>query len=244
MELVEELIARGVPKVEAFKEVSKERGIPWSTLATWYYGKSRPVFKKELKPSPELAYLIGVYLSDGNVYFDGKGHYDFRLKVKDLDFAQETKRCLEAIGLGASVLKWNDFFWLRCTSKGLYKLLRSIAEKGTKGDAGIREIYWEKLEEYVEVDEETIRSFLRGLFDGDGSSNRLFNTHLPLLLYAKDLLGRLGVRTGKVRLVSRKGTVNFIEGRLIAKKKNCYSLRVNKKDFLAKVGFSIRRKAA
>ena len=107
-----------------------------------------------------------------------------------------------------------------------------MREERLRGNAGIRGIRWEKLREYVEISEETMRSFLRGLFDGDGSSNRLFNTHLPLLLYAKDLLEKLGVRTGKVRLVSRKGTVNFIEGRPIVKKK----------DFLAKVDFSIKRK--
>ena len=50
-----------------------------------------------------------------------------------MDFVQETRRCLKAIGLRASVGKWGDFFLLKCDSKDLYKLLRSIARKGSRG---------------------------------------------------------------------------------------------------------------
>ena len=74
------------------------------------------------------------------------------------------------------------------------------------------------------------------------SPRYLINTYLPLLVYAKGLLEGSGVRTGKIRLVGRKGTVNLIEGRVIVRRKNCYALQVNRRDFLAKVGFSIKRK--
>ena len=42
--------------------------------------------------------------------------------------------------------------------------------------------------------------------------------------------------------MTRKRAVNFVGGRSIVRKKNYCSLRVNRRDFLAKVGFSIKRK--
>lgn len=59
-----------------------------------------------LEPSLKLAYVIGVMFGDGSVSFRKSGRsykYRIRLKVVDREFAEEFKRCLEALGLKPSL---------------------------------------------------------------------------------------------------------------------------------------------
>jgi len=77
--------------------------IPEDTIYRWVKNRNRPdgVFNKfTLKPSPNLSYLIGVFLGDGCTRVEPKRYkYFVRLKVKDREFAEEfAKRCAKLMG--------------------------------------------------------------------------------------------------------------------------------------------------
>ena len=55
-------------------------------------------------------------------------------------------------------------------------------------------------------------------------------------------MGKLGVRTGKITLTTKAGTETIIKGRKYRKRRDCLYLYVNRRDFLEKIGFTIRRK--
>jgi len=194
----------------------------------------------------ELAYLIGVYLGDGNVNIyirkDGKGkNYIFRLNVIDKDFIEETKKCLNKIFPNRNVRIYkNDKYLLHFTDKNLCEFLRAITFS--------KKIIPEFIKE---ADREIRLSFLAGLLDSEGwvqKSKRkdsriggqiqigICNTELWIDEVAK-MFQRLGVKVGKKQIeIPRKN--NIIQGK---KPKIRYILQTN--SFL-KSGcyFTIKRK--
>ena len=76
------------------------------------------------------------------------------------------------------------------------------------------------------------KAFLRGFFDGDGcnSGMQVFacNSNRGILIYVKQLLQKLGVRTGKISIVTKAGTEHRKRsGEIIKTKKDCFRLYVN-----------------
>ena len=66
------------------------------TISEWARGIHRPtgrVNSFRSNPSPELAYVIGVVLGDGNLNIHGH-NAEILLSVTDYDFAKEFSRCL------------------------------------------------------------------------------------------------------------------------------------------------------
>ena len=140
-----------------------------------------------LKPSTELAYVIGVVLGDR--YIDKKkrvvkGYNRIRigLDVKDKDFADEFARCLGKV-LGRSPkkprIRYQKRYVVEVASKTLYQLLKKPVDL-------------DRLRQYVEHSEECMAAFLRGFFDSEGSVNErgyisISNTDIGLLMYIKDL---------------------------------------------------------
>ena len=90
-------------------KILQAKGIKVSkvTVMRWCKGLHDPrnrLNSVKLDPSPELAYVIGVIFGDGSVSFKKRDYkYRIRLKVVDREFAEEFKRCLEALGLKPSL---------------------------------------------------------------------------------------------------------------------------------------------
>jgi intein-encoded DNA endonuclease-like protein len=72
--------------------------LPLSTISYWINRKHNPfgkVNKFDEKPSPKLAYIIGVMFSDGYKYIGKKkSQYFLRLEVNDKEFAEKFAECL------------------------------------------------------------------------------------------------------------------------------------------------------
>lgn len=89
----------------------------------------------------ELAYLIGVYLGDGSVWFNKhRNQYVFSLEVIDLDFAVKTKQAVEKVtGRSLTIrtrrracVKGGETHRIRTSHKQLCDFLTSCTDKKTK----------------------------------------------------------------------------------------------------------------
>jgi intein-encoded DNA endonuclease-like protein len=131
--------------------------------------------------SPELAYVIGVIAGDGNLSVHGY-NYEMLLSITDYDFAEEFSRCLAKI-LGKSNLykvRWSEKR-KRWIVQGSSIILHRFLSKP-----------WQHLKNHIEHSSRCRFSFLRALFDGEGSITgrnlTISNTDLSLLLYVRKLL--------------------------------------------------------
>jgi len=101
----------------------------------------REIREKFSKPSPELAYILGVLLGDGTCYHrkhTGRREgvsYEIQLGVTDYLFAEKFKRALEGLGLKTSI--WilrrrcgrKDVYKVTSYSKAFYEFYRSLSLK-------------------------------------------------------------------------------------------------------------------
>ncbi len=224
----------------------------WSRgLHSPYNGRYIPSIKL-LKPSKELAYVIGVKLGDGYVIKSGRiKRYNNRvcddvrigLDVKDREFVEEFSRCLAKV-LGSTpkrprYRKSTKRYTVEFGSETLYQLLKKPVDL-------------DRLKKYIEHCGNCMAAFLRGFFDSEGSVDKrgyiyLFNTDLRLLAYVKHLLQRLGIETTGPRLKTRRGTVihDPMSGRKYMANKDVYVIGIranNNLSFYEKIGFTIKRK--
>ena len=190
--------------------------------------------------SPELAYVIGAIAGDGNLSIHGY-NYEMLLSVTDRDFAEEFSRCLAKI-LGKPNLykvRWseNRKSWI---VQGSSILLHRFLGKS-----------WQHLKNHIEHSSRCRFSFLRALFDGEGSITgrnlSITNTDLSLLLYVGKLLAKSGISTSIPRVTHRAGSIlkDPHTGRTYKRRKDCYVMRVSPMDllrFARKIDFSIERK--
>lgn len=224
-------------KIYGLRKVSKIMNIPMSTLQGWRNGWYKPPSTRfKLEPSPELAYVVGCLLSDAWTYDTGSGSYRICLEAKDRDFVENFSICLAKVlnkKPGKIYYRKERGEWLKCyESVAFYNWWR--------------EQDLTSLKTIIEYDGENIKAFIRGFMDGDGciSTHHVsaINSNLELLEYIRYLLGKLNIRTGKIRLKSKAGSKFRIEDRIVVREKDCYSLHINPRDYLEKIGFSIRRK--
>ena len=190
--------------------------------------------------SPELAYVIGVIAGDGNLSVHGY-NYEMLLSVTDHDFAEEFSRCLAKI-LGKSSLykvRWSEKR-KRWIVQGSSILLHRFLSKP-----------WKHLKNHIEHSPRCRFSFLKALFDGEGSITgrnlTMTNTDLSLLLYVRKLLAKSGISTSIPRVTHRAGSIlkDQHTGRNYKRRRDCYVMRVSPMDllpFARKIGFSIERK--
>ncbi|WP_237702872.1 hypothetical protein [Thermococcus barophilus] len=85
IEFVISLRKEGVSYKKIVSKVSEEFDVKVSkaTVIRWYKGYSNPFNKIKrinLKPSPELSYIIGVYLGDGSIHRKSNGRYLIKLQ--------------------------------------------------------------------------------------------------------------------------------------------------------------------
>ncbi len=185
-------------------------------ISYWIRGKKHPLGKANKfndKPSPELSYIIGVIYGDGYKYLNSK-EYRLRLAVVDKDFTIEFAKNL------AKILKrkkpYKPFFnekLKRWIVVGSSILLFKFLEKP-----------FEELKQYIEYNKDCAASFLRALFDGEGSIYKrrieLYNTDKELLVYAKYLLEKyFNINTTGQYLARKAGKiVHFPNGEYKATK--------------------------
>jgi len=196
------------------------------------YGKltlKRPT--KKLKLDKNLAYILGVIEGDGHV-----SKYTTILGVKDKDFALTFKKALE----DWSGFKCRMFFdklktyWVELYSKIITNFLKNININKLKVMSGKYKA-----------------AFLRGMYDSEGCIDKysinISNQNKHLLQFCKDLLLDLGIESGIIGIVGKKGNISyFSDGRKCTSNKNTYGFYIYKKENLIKfrdlIGFSIKRK--
>lgn len=201
--------------------------------------------------TPERAYIIGVMCGDGCLFSTlvRKKQWVYRqyavnLAVRDLDFAQEFARCLNAVyGLTINIgfqkrkdknPKCSDIWVASSKRKAIFQDLAQYR-------FGVRT--WEVPQEILDIeDERIIGAFLRGYFDSEGSVSvgkrgaaiMASSTNRAGLECVKELLMTLGIGVSEIKEDTR------------ADRNKCFYLyithRNNYRLFLQKVGFSIKRK--
>jgi len=204
-----------------------------------------------LRPSEELAYVIGVVAGDGYAFQKRRRHKGYHraiigVKVKDWEFAEKFAECIGKV-LGREppkprFIKRDGIFEVRVDSKTLYELLKKPTDIN-------------RIRQYVEHCTRCICAFLRGFFDSEATIKSIhgngdigvFNTDKSLLEYVKDLLNRLGIKTTGPKLHVRAGTPIKIlrTGKTYFAKKDCYYLYVlaeSRLRFYQLIGFTIKRK--
>jgi intein-encoded DNA endonuclease-like protein len=219
-------------------------------IYNWINGKHHPfgnVSNFDGNPSPELGYVIGAMLGDGCLYFDG-GNYLLWLRVNDKEYAEEFGRCLAKILGKKKPYKpfWNknrkQWIVVVCAVQ-LFKLLDRPLEE---------------LKPYIEYSKETVASFLRALFDAEGSiyvkikgdeKERqlcLYNTDEKLLSYIQRLLKGYFDIDSTLYLIIKKGSIkHFPNGKIAKTTKNYYLLYIHARsllNFYKHIGFTIKRK--
>ena len=225
-------------------KVAKMLGIPESTVYMWKKGGISPAARWKPRPTKELAYVLGALAGDGcvtavTVRGEGRIRYRIILRVKDYEFAYEFSKCMATI-LNKPIIKRPKIvqgLWdVTYDHKAFYMWYKSIYGK------------YDRLREYVERDGETVRAFLRGIFNAEGSYYRhrrphrrgyeeritLTNTDLTLIRYVQHLL---------LRYFS-------IPSRLTSYRPKRYrrwytlviSRRASIRKFFEQIGFTIRRR--
>lgn len=218
--------------------------LSFSHISYWVRGLKTPmgnVNKFYARPSPTLAYIIGVRLGDGSAYrFEGK--YNFELGSVDREFTAETGRRLAKL-LGRKMTykpRWHrgSRTWrVKCRSILLHQFLNQP---------------FHSLRPYVQHCRDCVAAFLKGLLDSEGGIGRrklkAFNTDFELLCYVRYLLKRyFAIETTGPRVNTEVG-YRFRSPRndkVYTNKKRCYYVYVRVRSlprFHRYIGFTIKRK--
>ncbi|MDW7986946.1 MAG: LAGLIDADG family homing endonuclease [Nitrososphaerota archaeon] len=246
---------QGLGYKKIVREIERKYGerLSRSTVSFWVRGLTSPYNGRRfpsiefLKPSRELAYVVGVVMGDGSVVMRSKkrGGYNavyIELRVKDMEFAEEFSRCLGLV-LG------------RPPPKPKY-VERKRRYRVSVGDKTLFELLHgkslEKIRPFVEHCDECRSAFLRGFFDSEGCISEngqltAYNSNLELLRYVTRLLADLEIETTGPHLKTRRGTLMKCPktGRIYKTNKDVYYIYVRSRSFptyYRKVGFTIERK--
>jgi intein-encoded DNA endonuclease-like protein len=132
-----------------------------------YNGRRIPSLEL-LKPSEELAYVIGVKVGDGYTYrrkhaIKCYNHVWIGLKAKDREFVEKFARCLAKV-LGRKQIRprFRDDvgkYVVEVRSQTLYELLRKPVDP-------------HRLKKYIEHCERCVAAFLRGFADSERCANK------------------------------------------------------------------------
>ena len=241
------------------KMIARILSVSPSTVGDWIKGRYSPYGPRppelppprhkpgpkpvELKPTPELAYVIGAVLGDG--YASRRGYsFAITLRAKDREFVEEFARFMSNV-LGGRVRvaleRSRGRFYAGAYSRALYEVLKKPPQIN-------------KLRPYIEHCTNCTAAFIRGFADAEGSIDhrfgvRIFNTNIELLRYVQRLLARLDIETTGPRLKTLRGTIlrDLRAGKTYLRRRDIYLIRVRAKSiprFYEEVGFTIRRKQA
>jgi intein-encoded DNA endonuclease-like protein len=102
-EKVRELRRNGLTYAQIIDEIEKKDSIslPKSTVSYWTRGSANPLRSAHqfvAKPTPELAYVIGVETGDGFLNVKAESHqYRVRLRAVDREFVEEFNRAVSKV---------------------------------------------------------------------------------------------------------------------------------------------------
>jgi len=197
-------------------------------IHTPYNGRRIPSLKL-LKPSEELAYVIGVVLGDGYAYrkrrvIKGYNHVWIGLDAKDREFVEEFARCLAKVLDSRQIRpRYRDDvgkYVVEVKSKTLYEHLR-------------KPVNLDRLKPYVEQCERCMTTFIRGYTDSEGSVDKhgyisITNSDLNLLTYIRDLLQRFNIESTTPRVGTRRGSIfhDPRTGKRYVTKNDCYHISI------------------
>jgi intein-encoded DNA endonuclease-like protein len=240
---------RGLSYTEIRNEIYRKYGV-WigkSTIGRWLRGVSNPIkgigipSLEFLKPSEDLANVIGVVLGDGTTYENGD-NYIIRLGAKDKEFVEDFGRRLGNVLGREPIRPWKvaGKYIAEARSKTLYELLRKPVDL-------------KRIKPYVEHCPKCAAAFLRGLFDSEGHVRKegyiyLYNTNYELLVYTQRLLRkRFGIEATGPWPAVQKGTImrDPRTGKQYKTKKDCYYIYIGAESlpkFYRYIGFTIQRK--
>jgi intein-encoded DNA endonuclease-like protein len=248
---VRKLRKRGLSYTKIREEIYRKHGV-WiykGTISTWLRGVHSPYNGRRipslelLKPSEDLANVIGVVLGDG--YPVEKKHgYAIGLEAKDKEFVEDFGNRLGNVLGRKPIRPWINArtggYRIEITSMTLYELLRKPVDL-------------KRIKRYVEHCPKCTAAFLRGLFDSEGSVKKngyiyLYNTNYEVLVYAQKLLWRyFGIESTGPWPSTQKGTTmrNPMTGKQYKANEDCYYIYIRAESlpkFYRYVGFTIRRK--
>jgi len=253
---VRRLQGLGLSYREIIDEIERMYGVTLSKshISEWLRGVHNPYNVRRyiplidyLRPSEELAYMIGVVAGDGyatknNKKYKGYNYVTIGVKAKDWELAEGFARCTAKV-LGREPPKpkpgKDGRFVVEVGSKTLYELLK-------------KPIYIDGIRQYIEHCTNCICAFLRGFFDSEGGTYRngmirVYNTDKTLLEYIEELLHRLGIKTTGPKRSIKAGTPikDPRTGKTYFTRKHCYRLYIcaeSRLRFYQLIGFTIRRK--
>jgi intein-encoded DNA endonuclease-like protein len=244
------LMYRGI-----IEEVWRRYGvrISKSLISEWLRGVHSPYNGRRipslelLKPSEELAYVIGVVLGDGypkmkRRVIKGYNYVMIGLKARDREFVEGFGRCLAKVlgrrQIRPRYVKSSGRYVVEAESKTLYELLRKPVDL-------------DRLKKYVEHCERCVAAFIRGFADSEGCVEksgyiRIYNTDLRLLTYVKALLRRPNIESMVPKLNKRRGTLinNPRTGKQYITNMDCYYIYIrasSNANFYKYIGFTIKR---
>jgi intein-encoded DNA endonuclease-like protein len=244
------LMYRGI-----IEEVWRRYGvrISKSSISEWLRGVHSPYNGRRipslelLKPSEELAYVIGVVLGDGypkmkRRVIKGYNYVWIGLKARDREFVEGFGRCLAKVlgrrQIRPRYVKSSGRYVVEAESKTLYELLRKPVDL-------------DRLKKYVEHRGRCVAAFIRGFADSEGYVEksgyiRIYNTDLRLLTYVKALLRRPNIESMVPKLNKRRGTLinNPRTGKQYITNMDCYYIYIrasSNANFYKYIGFTIKR---
>jgi intein-encoded DNA endonuclease-like protein len=214
-----------------------------ATISSWTRGINAPNRAGHVfipKPSPDLAYVIGVEAGDGFLNVKRKSYqYRIRLRAVDREFVEAFNQAVSKV-LGCPPHRlWKGNENETEVEFGSYLLHKFLLQSP------------QQLSAFIEHDKECAAAFLRGFFDSEGCIDEngvvtASNTDLDLLKYVQSLFIRyFQISTTGPRIGSKKGSVLVRRGRKYFRNSDCYVIRLPKAHlatFSHHIGFTIRRK--
>jgi len=230
-------------------KISRILGIDESTINNWlYYGVVPLTAKWVAKPNNELAYVIGTAQGDACVSKSKDNSwykYVIILYAIDKEFAITFSRAMSRL-LNKKYIepRWDEKrkkWRVEYYSKAFYEWYKKCEEQGLQG-----------FKPYIEYNKETVKHYLRGLYDSEGFNKRnkqirLYNIKKQLLEYIQCLLEKyFDIKATGPYLMYKAGTQTVINGIKTRYNHDYYEIDISRKEhvrrFLKEIGFSIIRK--
>jgi intein-encoded DNA endonuclease-like protein len=249
---------RGLSYTKIREEIYRKYGV-WiskSTISRWLRGVSSPYNGRRipslelLKPSEDLAHVIGMRLGDGSAWKSrhackGYSKGAISLKAKDKEFVEESAiRVARVLGCRPPKVYFdantNRYFFV-IGSRTLYELLKKPID--------IKKL--RKLRKHIEHCPKCMAACLKGFFDSEGTVKddgtiTAVNTNYHVLKYVQYLLRKFGITAKGPELLHRRGSIIYVkEGRKCRRRRNVYRIYIRPRDalkFHKYIGFTIKRK--
>ncbi len=179
-----------------------------SHVSDWVNGKHRPfgyVRPFSVRPSAELAYVVGVKMGDASTSLTGDHNHRIKLRVTAKDFAEEFSRCLGMLlNREPPKVKWHEKTGLWHTELNSVLLRRFLLQPIAS------------LEVAVSHCGNCKGAFLRGFFDSEGCMHErsltVYNGNHDSLNLVQAELRSLGIDATGPHLMRKRGGTVLIRG--------------------------------